>query len=753
MRNFLKLSILALVILTQTSAYADDFIKAGNRANNDTKVSLVSSDDNRTVVSVEVNGFYNKNINIDNHNYNNVYLDGYVSLGETGSPSLPVITKYIAIPDHKNVRVQIENAVSQEFSSYDVIPYQVPPSRNINAVTPSFVKDNNAYSVNSYSPSQIVSVKEIAVMRDYRIAVVTIQPVQYNPVSGKLNVYTDIKFSLNYEGYSDVNNAGNTGLKSKVFENFYKSTIFNYQPDGSVTASPKMLIITNDNLYSGVLPLAAWKNSKGIFTTVVKLTDIGSGANPTGQQIKDYLVGRYNGNERPDYVLLIGDAAGTNTLDWFTVGFSKSDHPYTCLSGTDIFPDIALGRISVQSLPELAIAVNKLIQYEREPNMSQTAWYKRAFVLHSFDGIDPINGQVARDVFLNEGGFTSVDVLNSNASQSQITGMINGGVSWIWFIGHGDPTSWADPYWSMSNMTSLTFGLRQPQIISTACANADLDYSQTADGFAEAWLERNQQNSASNMAAYTENCAFYTTDTIAREMLYAYFREDISEFGMMMNYGKVQSYNYFSGNSTVRESIHQLLDMGDPSQVTYSDIPKQLTVSTTQSASASATFTINVKSGGVNIEDALVGVSQDNVLKVSGYTDADGNYTFDATAITMGTPLSLTVTGKNLIAYQTSVVTSIAGTTEIPTEYALQQNYPNPFNPATNIKFSIPQSSFVTLKVYDLLGKEVASLVSGNMNAGVYNFNFDASQLTSGVYFYKLTAGDFSEIKKMSLIK
>jgi hypothetical protein len=752
MRNLLKLSIIALVLLINSNSYADDFIKAGNRADNDTKVNLLSSDNNRTVVNVEVNGFYNKNVNVENNSYNNVYLEGYTSIGETGAPSLPVITKYIAIPDYKDVRVQIESTVSEEFTSYDVIPYQAPPSRNTNGVNTTFIKDNGAYSLNAYAPSQIVSVKEIAVMRDYRIAVVTIHPVQYNPVEGKLKVYTDIKFSLNYEGYSDVNNVGSTAPKSAVFSNFYKSTIFNYREDAS-TASPRMLIITNDNLYNGVVPFAAWKNSKGIFTTIIKLTDIGSGPTPTGQQIKDYLVNRYNGNERPDYVLLIGDAAGTNTLSWFTVGIDKSDHPFSCLAGTDIFPDIALGRISVQSLPELTIAMDKLVQYEKQPNMSQTDWYKRAFVLHSFDGIDPVNGQVAKNVFLNEGGFTSVDVLNSNASQSQITGMINGGVSWIWFIGHGDPTSWADPYWSMSNMTSLTFGLKQPQIISTACANADLDYSQTADGFAEAWMERNQQNSASNMAAYTENCAFYTTDTIAREMLYAYFREDINEFGMMMNYGKVQAYNYFNGNSTVKESIHQLLDMGDPSQVTYSDVPKQLTVTTTQSASSSSSFTINVKSGGVNIEQALVGVSQDNVLKVSGYTGADGNYTFDGTAITMGSPLQITVTGRNLIAYQNSVITSIGTTSEIPAEFALQQNYPNPFNPVTNIKFSIPQSSFVTLKVYDLLGKEVASLISSDMNPGVYNFNFDASQLTSGVYFYKLTAGSFTEIKKMSLIK
>lgn len=85
--------------------------------------------------------------------------------------------------------------------------------------------------------------------------------------------------------------------------------------------------------------------------------------------------------------------------------------------------------------------------------------------------------------------------------------------------------------------------------------------------------------------------------------------------------------------------------------------------------------------------------------------------------------------------------------------YYLNQNYPNPFNPGTKINFSIPKNSFVTLKVYDMLGKEVAALVNENLNPGSYNFDFNAAGFASGIYFYKITAGDFSEVKKMTLLK
>ncbi|MGA2669510.1 MAG: T9SS type A sorting domain-containing protein [Ignavibacteria bacterium] len=90
---------------------------------------------------------------------------------------------------------------------------------------------------------------------------------------------------------------------------------------------------------------------------------------------------------------------------------------------------------------------------------------------------------------------------------------------------------------------------------------------------------------------------------------------------------------------------------------------------------------------------------------------------------------------------------------EIPRDISLSQNYPNPFNPSTNIKFSIPKDDYVTLKVYDMLGNEVQTLVEGNHKAGSYTLYFDGSNLSSGVYFYKLTAGSFIETKKMMLIK
>jgi len=99
----------------------------------------------------------------------------------------------------------------------------------------------------------------------------------------------------------------------------------------------------------------------------------------------------------------------------------------------------------------------------------------------------------------------------------------------------------------------------------------------------------------------------------------------------------------------------------------------------------------------------------------------------------------------------TTDVNDVPGAT--PVAYALEQNFPNPFNPSTKIIYSLPVEGFVTLDVYNSIGQKVASLVNESKTAGTYTVNFDASNLTSGIYFYKISSGSFTETKKMILLK
>jgi len=159
--------------------------------------------------------------------------------------------------------------------------------------------------------------------------------------------------------------------------------------------------------------------------------------------------------------------------------------------------------------------------------------------------------------------------------------------------------------------------------------------------------------------------------------------------------------------------------------------------------------------------------------EISGYAIADlsGNYTLtgllsgyysvsaDMIDYTAASPVNLSISYNNLNqnANLSLIPASVTGVNnnkpEVVSEYQLFQNYPNPFNPVTNIKFSLPERSNVKLIVYNVLGIQVASVMNEVRNAGTHTVSFDASNLASGIYFYKLETGKFTSTKKFTLLK
>ncbi|KAB2920947.1 MAG: T9SS type A sorting domain-containing protein [Bacteroidetes bacterium] len=133
-----------------------------------------------------------------------------------------------------------------------------------------------------------------------------------------------------------------------------------------------------------------------------------------------------------------------------------------------------------------------------------------------------------------------------------------------------------------------------------------------------------------------------------------------------------------------------------------------------------------------------------------GTTNAPQSYTFVDNSVFGTVSYRLKqVNNDGSFTYSSAVEVTVAA----PSAYALSQNHPNPFNPATTISYSLPAAGFVTLKVYDILGKEVATLVNGMQESGANKASFDASQLPSGIYFARLSSGSFSSVIKMTLMK
>ena len=146
-----------------------------------------------------------------------------------------------------------------------------------------------------------------------------------------------------------------------------------------------------------------------------------------------------------------------------------------------------------------------------------------------------------------------------------------------------------------------------------------------------------------------------------------------------------------------------------------------------------------------------------SIARVDGHgtVSTTTNYQFTDNTVQNGVTYSYRLVSYdfNGARHTYNSIETTPGARALPTDYALAQNYPNPFNPQTTINYSIKETGFVSLKVFNLMGQEVATLVSATLDAGHYTVNFTADNLPSGIYLYTLTAGEFSQTQKMLLLK
>ncbi len=237
----------------------------------------------------------------------------------------------------------------------------------------------------------------------------------------------------------------------------------------------------------------------------------------------------------------------------------------------------------------------------------------------------------------------------------------------------------------------------------------------------------------------------------------------------LISIGGDQAYNYDRGGSTGFDTVltrtylgyKYTVDAGIGAPGTITGVLADIGVTRTMDAPPSGiggyypdgVSLINgglaaVKYAGTSLVDSLAAVSRNTTgyFVTTHFQDprylTGGNVKGWLQAI-----IAYAKTNGGTITNTTPLVSSVAD------KYSLAQNYPNPFNPTTKINFAIPSNGFVSLKVYDIAGKEVMTLVNKNMTVGSYAVDFNGAFLSSGVYFYRLEAGSFTETKKMMLVK
>jgi hypothetical protein len=511
----------------------------------------------------------------------------------------------------------------------------------------------------------------------------------------------------------------------------------------------RYLIITHDNFYNQVQPLAQWKQKKGMECAVVKLSQIGS--SPTATQILSYILhAESTWTPKPEFVLLVGWGA---LLPSFSRGRMQSriytDNPYGNLSG-DYVAELPYGRLPCKTARQCSVMVAKTLAYERSPDVTDTLWFRRgtAAVADVNDndgstywadvrfvaGLAGGAGYAGIDSFASSRGDTSVDVVNS----------INTGTSFLLFRGEAGG-NWIPPF--EMNPPSCNNPRKLPIICSFTCQTEALDQYDTMVG--DCWLKAGTPQALKGAVAFignTHSASHVATrrSAMTHGFFNSFFSDTVRYLGQAVLAGKLQIKTQFS--DSLEYMGFNLL--GDPELNFYTRTPHPLDVSYPGEIPVGPdTFPVRVMKDGAALANALVCV-QDTVNPVYqyGYTDASGDYQFLFNTTTAGV-LDVTVTGHNCIPFEGQAGIGMSGTAEpVRTARAPQRLnlFPNPGRQLVRISCA-PGAS---IRVYAASGKLVRELPAGSDAVLL-----DTRELPAGAYVVQASAAGVRTAQVFQIVK
>jgi hypothetical protein len=483
------------------------------------EISLLTSNINELILEVSFSGMAVNDLEKEGMVYQALSIPGGGKTYNIGWPELPTLGRFIAVPQGARPQIEVLEYTSQTLSDYSVYPVQEQPVDKEGAPEPEFTKDEGFYQRNEFYPDRMAFVEEPKILRGCPVSFFILFPVQYNPATKELRVCSSMRVKISFAGGSGV--FIDPSFRSPYFEPMYENLLLNYSSLGSSSrrggerpTGCDFLIITHPNFQAWAESLALWKNLSGISTWVKNTTQTGL---DTGS-IRSYIQNAYNTwDPRPSFVLLIGDAE-------FIPTFYRTNHPYygykigtdmyyATVDGSDWYPDLYMGRISVDSASQAGVVISKILQYERNPISSPASFYSNVLIAGYFqDDYSPYNwedrffiktSEVVRDFLLLQGysaercynktsgsnpccyyyGDPLPPGLTWNGNATQISNAINNGVFIVNHRDHGSTNGWGDPQYGVSNVNSLTNGDKLPVVFSLNCETGWFDNETDASGY------------------------------------------------------------------------------------------------------------------------------------------------------------------------------------------------------------------------------------------------------------------------------
>ncbi len=643
------------------------------------KVTLLSDDQNSSVIKVELSGFELNEIYSAGTTYQSIDLLSEMYMNDPGLPAVPYLAKVLAIPDQSGITVEII-ATGAAFTFRDI---HLPPARPTwyeGDAEPPYAESRDAYRTDRFFPENMATVEPPSVFRDFRISRVSVFPVRYNPAENELQVYSSVTIRVNY-GHGKVVNPRTAKNKAIApsFGKLYRSTIFNYQEvlnnlyGGREEGREMILCIMPDEFYNSFQVYAAWKRQSGTDVHVTKFSDIGGNTN-NPDVIKSYISNAYHLWEfPPTYVLIVGDDGvfPKKIVTYPDYSFPNEDY-FVEIDGNDYFPEMMIGRFTNQGDYRMQVMINKFILYEKTPYTANTDWFKKGTVCsnNAYESQKETK-RFAANVMMQYGGFTSVDTLMSDGNGwggdcsmdlEDVTDAINEGRSYLNYRGEGWTDGWQAScyYFSTSDVSALTNGEKFTFVTSIGCGVAMFDTWGANNCFGEEWIENGTIPAPKGGVAFvgpTSNTHTTYNNKIDLGIYTGMFLEGMDTPGQALLRGKLFMYNVYGNEYYVEYHYKIYCILGDPSIHIWKDVPLQVNVDHPSSIMVGPNqveITVTFASSGLPVENARICLAGDEIF-ATAVSDADGHVMVEITSELPDT-LMLTVCGGNVVPYQANIV-------------------------------------------------------------------------------------------------
>ena len=642
-------------------------------------VKLVSSTENKVVVNVELNGFTADRVKTPTGEQFVINVPKMASMLEAGAPDLPQLPVSVMIGDRAEMTVKVTDAQYTDYTDMDIVPSKGNFSRQINPDDVPYTY-GEMYQQDAFWPAAQAQLDAPYILRDFRGQNILVRPFAYNPVTRTLRVYESLTIEMtkvgdNGENQKTVRRSGSMKMDPETLH-AYGRRFINFAEAGAkypfVTDQGEMLIICADEFMEGMLPLVEWKNESGRPTTMVSVSEVGGNNTDV---IKNYINNLYNDPEHNlTFVLFVGDYQhitphpfqyndNTSTTQYSDIWFGQ-------LEGNDYYPEVFVGRFSVQTDAHVANYVNKAIYYERDVQ-SDVTWCNKGLGIGStqegsgghFGEYDATHINYIRDTLLH---YTYDEVYSqhqggsgaSSASASGISNYINQGVSIINYCNHGNETGWGVANYSNSHVNALTNDYKWPLVWSVACLVGKFGYS--SDCFAETWMRATDNSTGAPTGAIGGMFSWlsqpWQPPMFGQDEMNAILAEwrNTDQFNHTLAGTSLNGNMYIldAAGGTAGNATHNgWILYGDPSLMVRTDTPVEMNVSFTP-----PTLLLGMTDMTVNAETdfGIATLYQDGEIIASGYVqNGVANLTFPG-LLNIGTA-TLTVIGFNKVTYRSEV--------------------------------------------------------------------------------------------------